>query len=247
MSNGKSSGPDEMIALLRRFYSAFGMPDEGPPADFDASVLPSTFVVSEVELQTLNTVLNDSVARRQFLVCREILDDLATRLQSEELLRELSQSLPVTEEAFENLVNGVFWFSLAASLDRRHDGLPVMPFEANLELPLPVKVRLTVVGSLVMRLYMALVLVREGVLSSLISQGSQAGRPCCGRVKKLLNSDYVRRIRNSLSHGSFSMTIAGVAFRDDNGVIAATPGFLKWLCTWLMLIQLQALSAVRKQ
>ena len=150
IASGKPSDPNEMIALLRRFYSAFGMPDEGPPADFDTSVLPSTFVVSEVELQTLNTVLNDSVARRQFLVCREILDDLATRLQSEELLRELSQSLPVTDEAVENLANGVFWFSLAASLDHRRDGLPVMPFEGSLELPLPLKVRLTVAGSLVM-------------------------------------------------------------------------------------------------
>ena len=144
----------------------------------------------------------------------------------------------------EELSNGVFWFSLASSLDKRKHGLPTTPFDKHMDLPLPLKIRLTVEGTLVFRLYIALVYMREGLLSDLITQGARAGKPCCGRVNKLLNSDYVRRIRNALSHGSFSSCIAGIAFRDDNGTIVATPGFLNRLCTWLMLIQLQSLASV---
>ncbi|MGB7583512.1 MAG: hypothetical protein WBM11_01610 [Terriglobales bacterium] len=102
---------------------------------------------------------------------------------------------------------------------------------------------MTVHGSLVLRLYIALVYMREGTLNDLIAASARAGGPCSGRVRKLLNSDYVRRIRNALSHGSFYACIAGIVFRDDGKVIVATPGFLGWLSTWLTLIQLQALAA----
>ncbi|MGD8786671.1 MAG: hypothetical protein PVJ60_04540 [Phycisphaerales bacterium] len=180
--------------------------------------------------------------QRQFKICREILDDLADRLQSEELLRELS-TIHMSNLDFEELSNGVFWFALASSLDRRENGAPTTPFDDQIQLPLHVKIKMAVQGSLVLRLYLSLVYMREGVMTDLIAQGAQASKPCCGRIRKLLNCDYVRRIRNALSHGSFSSSIAGVVFRDDNGVILATPGFLNWLCTWLMLIQLQTLSA----
>ncbi|MBN1511563.1 MAG: hypothetical protein JXB13_06070, partial [Phycisphaerae bacterium] len=98
-------------------------------------------------------------------------------------------------------------------------------------------------GSLVLRLYVALVYMREERLNDLIAAGANARLPCCGRVRKFLNCDYVRRIRNALGHGTFSPTTAGMAFRDDSGTIVATPGFLNQICTWLMLIQLQALAS----
>lgn len=242
MTNPESN-TGETIDLLRRFYVAYGVPKEGPPQDFDAALLPSNLSALSSDLSDLQTVLDDPTAQKQFRTCREILDDLADRLTSEELLRELSELPATPEKDYDALANGVFWFSLAASLDQRQDGLPVTPFDDLVKLPLPFKVRMTVAGSLVLRLYLALVYMREGPLSRLVRLGAEAGKSCCSRVNKLLNTDYVRRIRNSLSHGSFSMSAAGVAFRDDNGIIVATPGFLGWLCTWLMLIQLQALAA----
>ena len=137
----------------------------------------------------------------------------------------------------------MFWFALAASLDSRKGGLPATPLDETIDLPLPLKVQMSVHGSLVLRLYVALVYMREGVLADLISESSRAGGQCSNRVKKLLRSDYVRHIRNALSHGSFSPCVAGIVFRDEGAKIVATPGFLNWLCTWLMLIQLQALAA----
>jgi hypothetical protein len=237
------NGSEDSIGdLLREFYGTFGMPDEGPPSDFNVT---ATFGdhVPQAELAVLKAALSDDVARQQLRECRALLDDLATRLTSEELLRELCGiPLPVARNV-EELSIGVFWFALAGSLDKREGGLPVTPLDAKLDLPLPLKVQMTVQGSLVLRLYVALVYMREGVLADLIAASARDGGPCSGRVRKLLNSDFVRRLRNALSHGSFSPCVAGLVFRDDDGAFVATPGFLNWLCTWLMLIQLQALAA----
>lgn len=175
--------------------------------------------------------------------CRAVLDDLATRLTSQELLRELCGVPLPAGQGIEQLSSGVFWFALASSLDHRENGFPATPLDGKLDLPLPIQVQMTVQGSLVLRLYIALVYMREGVLSDLIATSSRAGGQCSTRVKKLLNLDFVRRVRNALSHGSFSPCIAGIVFRHDRGALLATPGFLNWLCTWLMLIQLQALTA----
>ena len=233
--------------LLRRFYATYGMPDEGPPAGLDVTQIVGAESLPPGEREILLKALSDQVLLRQFSGCRTVLDELATRLTSDELMRELSSVASHSDQEFDEMLSGVLWFSLASSLDQRRDGLPTTPFDKHFEIPLFVKARLTVEGSLVLRLYVALVYMREGVLSSRIAHGARSGKPCCGRVSKLLNSDYVRRMRNALSHGSFSSCVAGIAFRDDNGLVVATPGFLDWLCTWLMLIQLQALSAVARR
>jgi hypothetical protein len=236
---------DQVGDLLRAFYAMYGVRNEGPPSGVNVTEMIGGAAVSVQDAQLLKDALDNASVRRQFIVCREIVEDLAARLSGDELLRELSGLDRPSDREFEQLSSGVFWFSLAASLDQRKNGLPKTPFDAQIDLPLQVRVRLTVEGSLVMRLYIALVYMREGALGNLIAKGCLARGPCCGRVNKLLNSDYVRRVRNALSHGTFSATIAGIAFQDDDGVIVATPGFLDWLCTWLMLIQLQAVAATR--
>jgi hypothetical protein len=237
---------DNIGDLLRRFYAMYGIPGEGPPAGVDVTQIVGSDSLPSGEREVLVNAVSDQVLLRQFSGCRTILDELATRLTSDELMRELSCVASHSDQEFDEMLSGVLWFSLASSLDQRRDGLPTTPFDEHFTIPLPVKARLTVEGSLVLRLYVALVYMREGVLSSRIAHGARSGKPCCGQVSKLLNSDYVRRIRNALSHGSFSSCVAGIAFRDDNGRVVATPGFLGWLCTWLMLIQLQALSAVSR-
>jgi hypothetical protein len=84
-----------------------------------------------------------------------------------ELLRELS-GVAAAAGDFEQLSNGVFWCVLAASLDKRVDSLPMTPFDARIELPLQAKVAMVVHGSLILRLYLSLVYMREGVLSQLV-------------------------------------------------------------------------------
>ncbi|MCK5173002.1 MAG: hypothetical protein KAR47_06395 [Planctomycetes bacterium] len=229
---------------LRNFYAVFGMPDEGPSEEFDVTALISAGHVPERELQLLDSALDNQELRTDFTKCHGILESLAIRLTTEELLQELSELSPIQDCEFDQLHNGVQWFSLAASLDQRHNGLPVTPFDNDVELSLPEKIQMAVAGSLVFRLYIALCYMREGVLYNMISQGAHDCKPCCSQVKKLLNSDYIRHLRNALSHSSFSSCIVGLVFRDEDYTIVATSGFLEWLCTWLMLIQLQSLAAV---
>ena len=231
--------------LLRSFYSEFGMPDEGPPNDLNVTTMLGQSGVPEEEISILREALRDQAAIRQFQDCRRLLEDSATRLTSEELLRELS-GLPIPQNGHEQLSSGVFWFALASSLDSRQGGLPSTPFDGIVHLPTPIKIQISIHGSLVFRLYLALVYMREGVLSDLVGISARGGGCCSAKIKKLLNSDYVRHIRNALSHGSFSTCIAGLVFRDNDFVIVATPEFLSWLCVWLMLIQLQALAASAK-
>jgi hypothetical protein len=240
-------GSDIVGDVLRAFYKRYGMPDEGPPQGVSVTALVGEGFIPQHELELLRRAIADDHLHRQFDQCRAILDDLAGRLTREEFLREVSTLNWNSADQFEQLSNGVFWFSLASCLDQRTDGEPVLPPAlAHLRLPLPIQIRLTIVGSLVLRLYIALVYMREGALASIIDEGARLQKPCCGKVKKLLSCDYLRRMRNALSHGSFSQSFAGLVFADSNGAVLATPGFLKWLSTWINLIQLQALTATSR-
>ncbi|MFZ0311735.1 MAG: hypothetical protein WAL85_03400 [Candidatus Korobacteraceae bacterium] len=236
---------DEVGDVLRAFYQRYGMPDEGPPAGMNLTAVMGENFIPQHELQLLRRALDDTRLQRQFDQCRRIVEDLAGELTREEFLREVSATNWNSVDHFDQLSNGVFWFSLASSLDRRANGDPILPAALEgLELPLPIRVRLTVVGSLVLRLYIALVYMREGALAAIIDEGARLQKPCCGKVKKLLNCDYLRHIRNALSHGSFSPSVIGLVFADSDRAVLATPGFLNWLSTWINLIQLQALAAM---
>ncbi|MDH4202339.1 MAG: hypothetical protein OEV87_05555 [Phycisphaerae bacterium] len=229
--------------VLRDFYAIYGRPNEGPPKNFNVSSLLGNDYNLKDELGILKSAINNQSLQNKFNKCNNILEDLATRLTTEELLRELSELPPIQEKEFDKLSSGILWFSLASTLDQRQNGLPVTPFDKQLNFSFQEKIQMSVIGSLVLRLYVALVYIREGVLNNMISDGANARKPCCGQVKKLINSDYVRHLRNSLSHGSFSPSIAGIIFHDEDKIIVGTPEFLSWLCTWLNIIQLQALTA----
>ena len=230
--------------VLRAFYRRFGMPDEGPPVGLNVTSLMANNEAPQTDLDPLRKAVNDTRLQRQFDECRRTVEELANELTTDQLLREISALPSLSADSFDRLSNGVFWFSLAASLDTRDSvGFPNLPSGLqSLNLRVAIKTRLTIAGSLVLRLYVALVYMREGALTELIDNGALLRQPCCVKVRKLLNGDYLRRIRNALSHGSFSQGIAGIVFEDKDGAVTATPGFLNWLCTWICLIQLQALA-----
>jgi hypothetical protein len=193
----------EILDLLHDFHSIFGHSEKLPP-EFDVGKLSGISVTfSQAELDIMRCALADSNLREAFDECQQIIEDLATRLTTKELVSDLG-GVNLTKQDFEELYSGVLWFSLAASLDKREGGLPVSPFDDNIPIPMDINVRLTVEGSLVMRLYISLVYMREGVLNRVISQGARNRSQCCQQIRKLLNCDYVRRIRNALSHGTFS-------------------------------------------
>jgi hypothetical protein len=94
---------DSIGDLLREFYGTFGTPEEGPLPDFNVT---ATFggQLPQADIAVLQAALADAVARRQLSECRALLDDLATRLTTEELLRELcGVPLPVGRSVEESL------------------------------------------------------------------------------------------------------------------------------------------------
>src|SRR5437588_10379352 len=104
------------------------MPDEGPPPDFNVTdTLGEHWPQAEIDV--LRTALRDGVARKQLSDCRELLDHLATRLTSEELLRELTGIPPRVGRSAEALSSGRFWVALAGTLDRRPAAVPTRPLE----------------------------------------------------------------------------------------------------------------------
>jgi hypothetical protein len=233
---------DEIGNILREFYNTYGMPGEGPPQDFNVTaLLGNQGLLNDIKL--LRTAIDDQKLRQKFSSCQRILKELALCLDGEDLLEEVLNSVSLSKQELDDLQVGQALFIMADSLNQRQDGLPsITPFD-GLDVPAYFKIGLVIQGSLILRLYVALVYMREGIMNDLINKTSRAGNPCAGRAMKLLNSDYVRHIRNSLSHGTFSTSIAGIVFRDEDVVIFATPRFMNWLCAILNLIHVRVLSA----
>ena len=98
---------DELGDVLRRFYGLYGIPNEGPPVGLNVSaVLQPAAATLTSDIQVLVEAMGDEALQRQFRDCRIVLDDLATRLTSEELLRELVGVPLPTANAFEQLSSG---------------------------------------------------------------------------------------------------------------------------------------------
>lgn len=231
--------------LIRELYRVFGMTGEGPPDDLDLAVFESMFPVEEGDRLDLQRSLADDQLRRIHRECRQTLDDLLTSMSGDALLAELSDGPRLTKAQFDRLTAGSLWYSLVSSLDRRDPGgLPVpAPGLSGLEIPFKARFQMTVVGSLVLKLDITLVFIREGDLAKLAAEAARARKPISGRLQRLLRSDFVRHIRNSLAHGTFEQVIVGIRFSDEDKIVTATPGFLDYLSTCLSLAQLQAAAA----
>lgn len=234
---------DKAGAILKAFYREFGMPNEGPKDEMNVSAFLGVNSFHEKDLRLLEAALDDIDMRRKFRQCRELLDELFSMLTNTNFLEELDQHGQVSPDDFEHIASGVLWSSLAASLDKRStDGLPVSPFP-EIQLPFFIQMKLTMQGSLVLWLYVALVYAREGAFYRVIDSAAKARCRIAGRVRRLLNLDYIRHLRNALAHGSIVPNIAGLCFRDEAYMTIATPSFLKFLATFIMVCQVQVMAA----
>lgn len=243
-------GPSQTTGtLLRQFYAEFGLPGEGPDALFDLRRLESFPPVPASELEAVAWALKDQTLRRNHRECKELVDSILTDMASETLLEELSDGTEVTPTQFDRLTCGSLWYSTLAAVDVRDcRNLPVpFPAFAAADLPLQVRFQATVFGSLILRLYVALVFIREGDLLALTREAARMKKPAAGRIVKLLRSDYVRHLRNALAHSTFERMFVGVSFQDGDATILSTPGFLNQVATCISLAQLQAAAAATRR
>jgi hypothetical protein len=237
---------DDLGDLLRQFYRTYGRPAEGPPDCLNLSeFIPQTGSIQR-DSDLLKLFLSNKTAQRDFEGCRDILEQIATALaDSTAFLQELQSLNMKAPGELDHLTNGIFWFTLASQLnpkaETKSDDLSLPA-----QIPEPFRRSLQIQGALVFKLYIGLVYMREGVLGDILAAGSAARMPTLGLCRKLLNCDYVRHIRNALSHADFSPCMAGIVFRDNDYMCIATPGFLDWLCIWLFTLHHSCMCVLGK-
>jgi hypothetical protein len=237
---------DALGDLLRRFYRTYGIPDEGPPDGLNLSeLIPQTDSIQR-DSDLLKLFLSNNTVQGDFERCRDILEQIATALaDSTAFLQELQSLNMQAAIEMDRLTNGIFWFTLASQL---YPNAKTKSADLSLpvQIPKPFRRSLQIQGALVLKLYIGLVYMREGVLGDILAAGSAARMPIIGLCRKLLNCDYVRHIRNALSHADFSPCMAGIVFRDRGYLCIASPGFLDRLCIWLFTLHHSCMCVLGK-
>lgn len=233
---------DEIGDVLRKFYFKYGIKNEGPPKGINVSSLLPDLSIDD-ELIRLRDILNNDESSTKFSVCKNQLNKIAELLSDgDKFLREIDQSAInySSDSEFEHMVNGNFWYFVANKIEE-------LPKEMTDEFDLGIlqKQLLLVQGSLVFRLYMALVYMKEGPVFDILERAVQKNMKISEECLKLLRCDYVRHIRNALAHSSFEASIAGLFFSDRSGFkTISTPGFLNYLLTWIMVINTCCLTVI---
>lgn len=232
--------PDSIGNSLRKFYKTFGMENEGPPEFLNVAEL-FPFALKKDEINLIDRICSNSETIKQFKICKGLTEDVANLLGNTNFMKEIEESITkCTPAEKEHLTNGIFWHYLAAILD------PKLEDKIGFKIPIPGQLpditekMLKVQGSLIFRLYISLVYMKEGPLNKLINQTATNNKPISLQCKRLLNCDYVRHLRNALAHSTFESTSFGIYFNDYNKFeTVASPEFLNFLTTWIMYLNLQ--------
>lgn len=230
---------------LRKYYKIFGMENEGPPENLNISELVPQ-VLGKTDIDLIERICNNPESLRKHKECKELIEKGANLIGDSNFMNEIDNSIiEYTDSESEHLTNGIFWHYLASILD------PKLKNEIGFEIPIPgelpemKKELLKVQGSLIFRLYIALVYMKEGPLNKMINQTATKRKPISQICKKLLNCDYVRHLRNALSHSTFESTGFGIYFKDsDKFETVGSPEFLNSLTTWIMLLNLQCSTVI---
>jgi len=233
---------------LRKFYGIFGMKNEGPPPNLNvAELFPNLNYEDDINL--IERICNNSEAIRKHKECVDLIEFVANSLSGSKFIDEISDTIVTCSKSEkDHLSNGIFWHYLASVLD------PKISKELELKVPFPIELPpvnqhlLKTQGSLTFRLYITLVYMKEGPLVNLLDQAAKNKKPISYKVKKLLQCDYVRHIRNALSHSTFESTPFGIYFNDYNKFeTVASPEFLDSLTTWIMLINLHCSVVIDRE
>ena len=239
---------DKFGDALRKYYKIYGMNDEGPPEGVNVSELISD-EIDTIDIDLIDKVCSNEIALKKFNECKVLLNKLAESLGDSKLIEEINDSIvSCTALERDHLTNGIFWHYLATTLNPKvGDAIDVeIPFPS--ELPKTYQNLLKVQGSLVFRLYMTLVYMKEGPLLKFTSLSGNNKKPISQTAKKLLKCDYVRHIRNAVSHSTFESTGFGIYFNDSEKFeTVGSPEFLDSLTTWIMLLNLQCSVVLDKK
>lgn len=236
---------DKIGNSLRNFYKMFGIENEGPPDNLNvAELLPSTNFTEDISL--IERICTNQDTIRKYKECKGLLEDIANLLGDSKFMDEINNSiLSSTDLEKEHLTNGLFWHYLATTIN------PQVAKSLEIQIPFPKELTevqqklLKMQGSIIFRLYITLVYMKEGPLTKILKETAVNRKPISQKANKLLRCDYVRHIRNALSHSTFESTSFGIYFKDEDKFEAvASPYFLDSLTTWIMLLNLQCSTVI---
>lgn len=230
--------------ILHRFYSLYGRPQEGPPVNLNISDIIPGFN----DIILLQRICDDTKVYRDFVKCRDLVENIAVRLsESSKYVEELEKVLTEIDINVNHLTNGIFWYTLSSSLDPIESKQTHTELLLPKEIPLPFRFMLQRQGSLIFRLYISFVYMKEGVIQDIFQQGNFSKLPILNLCRQLLNCDYIRHLRNALSHADFDTNVGGIVFRDNEVWYGATPGFLDWLSIWVFTIHQICVLVLKKR
>ncbi len=221
------------------------MENEGPPDNLNVTHLFPSANYSE-DINLIKRICSNQKTVNKHNECKELIEYVASSLTDSEFMNEINDSvIDSADSERDHLTNGIFWHYLASILDPkigRKYGVNI-PFPD--ELPQVKQELLKVQGSLIFRLYITLVYMKEGPTIGLLHQAAKNRKPISQKAKKLLRCDYVRHLRNALSHSTFKSTSFGIYFNDeDKFETVASPDFLNSLASWIMLLNFQCSTVI---
>lgn len=235
---------DKLGNILRKFYKKYGVDNEGPPDGINLSHLAPDLDMDK-DLDLIMSITNNQSTWENFNYCKPQIEVVAKLLEdSTNFLNEIDNTTQIypDDSEFMKLVNGNFWYYLGSGVEQLPENMiKVFPFN------ILQKQLLLVQGSLVFRLYISLVYMKESPVLNILEEASRRNMPISEECNKLLRCDYLRHLRNSLAHASFMPTIAGIYFEDRNGFkTISTPGFLNLLLSWILVINTCCLTVISK-
>jgi hypothetical protein len=236
----------DFTRTLKEYYNSYGVKDEGPSDYINLNDIVSINNDILSDLSILNLILKDNVNKKHFDICNNLIENLANKLSDKALfIEELEQIKDKIDLNIEGISNGIIWFQQVQKTDPRHnENIKITQMDG---IDTNIINSLKTQGSLILQLYIALVYMRGGPVYEIIRIGSKNRCKIMNICYKLFNSDYIRHIRNSLSHGTFKTNIAGVYFKDNNYEMVSTPGFLDKLNIWLFVIYYQCLLFIENE
>ncbi len=233
---------------LKKYYGLFWVENEGPPVEVNVSKLLGN-INFDFELQLIERICKDETVVRKHKECNTLVEQIANSLNEANFMLEIRDSISeVTNNEREHFTNGIFSHFLASVLDPKLEKQLKYNIPFPDDLPESNRNLLKTQGSLIFRLYISLVYMKEGPLLKILKETSKNKKPISQLALKLIRCDYVRHIRNSISHSTFESTSFGILFKDEDKFEAVvTPEFLNKLATWIFLINVQCSTVIEKK
>lgn len=243
MVNNQNKTNAYTIKAIRKYYEEFSGQSENFLHNMDATgkALLNLDIFNEPlnmdienDLAILQKLLKDDKAKREFKRCDELINNIANELKDEpKLMRELGQIKDKIKIDIDTISNGIMWYQQTMEMNPRYNNNVIVPNIPGVEKTFIVGNKTQ--GALTIQLYISLVYMRNTHVQEILRIGKKNRCKVIAIYHKLMNSDYFRKIRNSLAHGTFKINIAGIYFydKDEKYKIVAVLEFLEKINIWM--------------